>query len=267
MNLNLQGLPSRSVAIRASRMVTPKVAKVIISYSGKVTPDYIASEISKSLNGLGSVVESSFHPIEVDGYTSTNLAVGYVRTNREVRMPTKQEMQASYKVLSSNILMSNEDRSLWEVKKGKNTTYLARHGTDDLSGLLDLCTAKVSVMSSETHALQASVMPQKYDVITFVNEMGDCDFGFVLAANDVQTKVVAYSTKSARVIPNASVMTSCECKIDPLLAKAVKRRVMANTQDGSTADMEAYYRELFSYDPQYMQEFLDAVKEMTKSIA
>nr|DAH48050.1 MAG TPA: hypothetical protein [Caudoviricetes sp.] len=266
MSLDVRGLSSRAVSIRASRMVNDRVAKVLIAYYGKCTPEFIENQIAQQLNGLGAVVEGSFKEVAAEG-VSGRVAVGYVRVNREVRMPTQAELRASYRVLSSNILMSNDDRTLWEVKKGKNATYLARHGNEDLSELLELCTAKVTPNSSERAALNASVRPEQYDFVSFVNECGDRDYGFVLASSDKKTKVVSYNMKTAVVVPNDAVLSSVQCTIDPILAKAVKRKVEADTKDGSVADMEDYYRTLFSYDPDYMQEFIDDVKALEKSIA
>ena len=266
MTLDVRGLPSRAVSIRASRMINDRVAKVLVSYYGKCTPEFIQAQVTQSLNGLGSVVEGSFHDVTAEGI-SGRAAVGYVRVNREVRMPTQAELRASYRVLSSNILMSNEDRTLWEVKKGKNATYLARHGNEDLSELLDLCTAKVNVNSSERAALNASIRPEQYDFASFVNECGDRDYGFVLAASSKNCKIVSYNMKAAVVVPNDAVLSSVSCTIDPILAKTIKRKVEADTKDGSVADMEDYYRTLFAYDPEYMQEIIDDVKELEKSIA
>lgn len=262
---NLDSIQTKSVAIHASSMVNPKLAKVVVAFTGDCDADFVQSELSKALNGQGAPVEGSFRFANIEGLG--NVAVGFIRANREVRMPTSNEMRASYKVLSSNILMSNEDRSLWEVKKGKNATYLTRHSNDDLSELLDICTANVHPLSSETHAVNASVKPEKYDLVAFVNNIGDTDYGFALASNESNTKVVAYSTKSSMVIPNSAIIESREFKIDPLLAKTIKNKVEADTKDGSTADMESYYRELFAYDPQYMQEVIDIVRGMSKSIA
>ena len=266
MTLDLHDLPARAVSIRASRMINDRVAKVLISYFGKCDASYIQSQVSKQLNGLGSIVEGSFHDVDVEG-SSGKAAVGYVRVNREVRMPTQSELRASYRVLSSNILMSNEDRTLWEIKKGKNATYLARHGNEDLSELLELCTAKVTANSSERSALNASVRPEQYDFATFVNEVGDRDYGFVLASSNKKSKIVSFNMKTAVVIPNESVIASVQVTIDPILAKTIKRKVEADTKDGSLADMEDYYKTLYSYDPEYMKEFIDDVKELEKSIA
>ena len=68
-------------------------------------------------------------------------------------------------------------------------------------------------------------------------------------------------------IDNKAIVDAFEVKLDPLTAKAVKRKVLADTKDGSTADMVDYYRELFAYDEDYMNEFLDDIKQMSKEIA
>lgn len=263
-DLNL-GNNARSVSVVASRMVSPRVAKVVVSYAGNVDCDFVQQEIARMFNGQASVVESSFRPMNCDGYAK--MASCFIRANREIRMPSQKELKASYRVLSSNVLMSNEDRTLWEVKKGANTTYLTRHSNDDLSHLLDLVTANSHPRSSVTTALSASVVPEKYDLVAFVNALGDLDVGFVMASNSESTKVVSYASKKAVIVSNASIVDSRECKIDPQLVKAVKRKVEADTKDGSISDMETYYKALYSYDTQYMQEVLDAVRDLGNTLA
>ena len=265
-NLNLKGVSTDSVSIVAARTITPNLSRVIISCVGQVTPEKIKLAIAKQLNGFGSIVESSFRRLDLPE-VGKYLAVGYVRANREVRIPTESEIKANYRVLSSNILMSNEDRSLWEVKKGKATTYLARHGNEDLSELVSLATANSHPVSSVTAAVTASVQPQKFEFVTFVNEFSDVDHGFVLSANSKNVKLVAMSNRNTVVTPVATIINAHQVKIDPLMAKAVKKQVEANTQDGSWADAEDYYKELFAYDPAYMQEFLDDIKQTENAVA
>lgn len=265
MFLNLKEIPSGSnIGIVAHNMLSEKLAKVVVSYTGEFDEQKINQSIAQQMKGLASVVESSFRPLRVAGLGK--MALGYVKANREVRMPSQDEIKAGYRVLSSNILRSNEDRSLWEIKKGKNATYLARHGNDDISELVSLCTANAHPTSCVTAAVNASVRPESYDFVTFVNKFGDLDYGFVTASNDQMSKVVAYSDKQAVVIDNQHIVEAREVQIDPLTAKAVKKRVMADTKDGSVADMESYYRELFSYDEAYMREFIDDIKEMSKEL-
>ena len=265
-NLNLKGVTTDSVSIVAARNITPTLSRVIISCTGNMTPEKIKFAIAKQLSGLGSIVESSFRKLELPE-VGRHIAVGYVRANREVRMPTENEIKANYRVLSSNILMSNEDRTLWEVKKGKATTYLARHGSEDLSELVSLATANSHPVSSVTAAVNASVQAQKFDFVTFVNEFGDVDHGFVLNATAKNVKIVAMSSRNTVVAPSATIINAHQVKIDPLLAKAVKKQVEADTKDKSWADAEDYYKELFKYDPDYMNEFLDDIKQAEKAVA
>ena len=263
--IDLKNINTRSVSIVASRMVSDKLAKVMISCAGNCTPDFIAAEVSKELGGMGSVVESSFKRADVEG--RNNLAVGFVRVNREVRVPTTNELKANYRKLSDNVMMSLADSTLWDVKKNGEAKYLTRRGQEDLSELLDLCTAKCAVNSTERMALAASVRPEKYDFISFVNALGDTDYGFVLASNEAKTKVVSYARKASMVIPTSAVIFSVECAIDPVLAKTVRRKLEADTKDGSLSDMEQYYKTLFSFDEKYMQDFIDEIKQLERTIA
>ena len=96
-----------TVAITDYTMVSPSLARVIISYTGSPDKSFINNTLVKKFKGLAAPVEASFRSLD------NNSAVGYVHLNREVRATNEKQIRASYKVLSKNILMSNEDDSLW----------------------------------------------------------------------------------------------------------------------------------------------------------
>lgn len=251
---------AKSASIVAYKQVSPTLFKVAVTHTKNADSKFIASAVSKSLKNSAMLVEGSLHKANIPGVS--NVSIGYIKANREVRLPTELELKSSYKILSSNILMSKDDSTLWELKKNKNTTYLAKKGHDDLSELVNMVTASAHPVSGITSVVQASVIPEKYDFITFINSSGDIDHGFVLASNSEKTKVVAYNTLSATVVSNNAVLDSHECKIDPLLAKTVKRKLEADTKDGSLNDMETYYRELYQYSPEYINEIIRQIDEM-----
>src|ERR1700748_609435 len=111
---------------------TPTLAKVMISYTGKFNKESIRAAIRQQLDNRATPVEDSFREVKA------GVSVGFLRANKELRVVEAHELRANYRAMgSSNIMMSEVDNSLWEVKQGKGGTFLARHGNEDRSELVN----------------------------------------------------------------------------------------------------------------------------------
>ena len=45
--------------------------------------------------------------------------------------------------------------------------------------------------------------------------------------------------------------------------KKIRKKLIAETTDEAKATMEDYYRELYGYDPNYMNEVIKSIEEMS----
>lgn len=259
-DLNLSGVMTDTVSITDYKMVSPDVARVMISFTGKQTPSKISASIADITGNQASVIENSFRLV------SDSAAVGFIRSNREIRALSKKEITAGYKSASANILMSNEDDSLWEVKSVGGSTYLARQDTENLE---DLVTAVANYKTINAPKLQtlASVMPSRNELVAFVADTGNVDYGFVTSTGVNKVKLVASSTKKPVIASTDRIISSYEVEIDAKTNNAVRRklthqvRAAAKTDEEIKSTMTDYYIALYSYDPEYLEKVINQINE------
>lgn len=245
---------TKTVAITDYDMVNTSTARVIIAYTGRMTKEQIRAKILEKLDNRAAPVENSFRIVRAS--TTGGVAVGYLRANKEVRVVDDKEIRAGYRVMSSNIMMDNSDRSLWEVKEGKGGKYLARHGNEDLSELVNATTKRRPDVPGLRHLATAAAA--KNEFVAFVSPSGDMDYGFVTASNKEKVQVVSHTTQSPVVI-DYSVIAS----ISPVPVPKSHNQAMikAGISPADKAQAVEYWRKLYSYNPAYMQDVIDQVNE------
>lgn len=257
--LGLRGITD-TVSIADYAMVTPNIARVIISFTGKQTPSKIAASVAKITNNQAAIIENSFRLV------TNNAAVGYIRANREIRPVTDNEIRASYKSASANILMSNDDDSLWEVKKIGGQTYLARQDNDNLEDLVT-AVANYNTINTPKLKLLSSVIPQRNELVAYISDNGDVDYGFVTATGKDAVKVQSRATRKPVIASLNRIIGSYEIEIDTATDKAVRQNVSKKIHAAARSDadikatMTDYYNELFSYDPEYLAKVIKIINE------
>lgn len=129
----------RTLSITSYQALTPNLARVIISYTGDHDRASMLASINEKFQGLAAGVENSFRPIQAGA------AVGYIRSNREVRVVDALELKAGYRMLAkTNMMVDEKDQSLWSLRSGQGgTAFLTRQGQEDLSELLSAVQSKV----------------------------------------------------------------------------------------------------------------------------
>lgn len=230
-------------------------AKVVIAFTGKHTKETIQEAISAKLKRLAAPVENSFRIVKA------GVAVGFVRANREIRVPeSEKELRANYRVLGSNIVMDNEDKTLWAVKKGASGTYLTRHGSDDLG---ELISAAQYPRPDVPHLGQISLSAgAKNEFAAFVSPSGDMDYGFVTAANPTgsKVKVVSYRTKQEQIVP----AELCTAFYKVAIPKSAHQQIVkAGISPKDKADAVKYWTELYQSTPAYMDMVIKQVEDDT----
>jgi hypothetical protein len=257
MELNAKGINTTTVAITDYHMTSDKVARVILSYTGDPSAEEITANLCKQLKHMAAPVEKSFRIIRA------GVAIGYVRANTPVRViENEKELTAGYKVIASNIMMDKEDESLWEVRKGAGGTFLARHGTEDLSELVGASLNPRSGVPRMNHIAQASVAKREF--VAFASQSGDMDYGFCVAANAKQgkLKVVSVATREAIVIPHEAVASVIPVGPQGLrIPRETHNKIMASGIDRASVEQEiAYYKRLYGYDQAYLDEVIQQVE-------
>lgn len=245
-----------TVAITDYELKSEKLARVIISYTGKFNKESIRASLLTQLDNRAAPVEDSFREIRA------GVAVGFLRANKEVRVVQPEELRANYRVMgSSNIMMSEVDNSLWEVKTGKGGTYLARHGHEDLSELVNARVNRRQDIPGLRHLSMAKAAPGEF--VAYVSASGDMDYGFaVMSGRDKEgvekVQVVSHATQLPVIVPYECVASISRAPIPKSFAEKM-RTAGISREDKSEA--VKYWKELYSYNPAYMKDVIDQVNE------
>ena len=241
----------RTVSITDHQVMSPTLAKVIISYTGDVDSNFIHESLSKAFEYQASPVQSSFKKVK------EGVAIGFIRANKAVRAVSKNEISAKYRVMSSNILMDKSDQSLWDIKEGAAGKYLARHGKEDLTALVQASTQRRQDIPGIRHITIARAA--KSELVAFVDDDGDMDHGFAVATNDDKVKVVSFTRRIPVTVDYASVVS-----ISPVtLPAALQKEITASLTSEEKASAIAYYTRLYGYAPEYVREITRQINEGT----
>lgn len=229
-----------SVSITDHKMLTPTLAKVIISWTGNPHGDDVADEIAASLDFMGYPVESSFRQL-----TDTS-AVGFIRYQPSVQPWDDQEVRAAFKVMGShgNIMMDTRDRTLWEIKDGPGGKFLARHGNENLAELLEASLNRQAMGVPKLHrVVMARAVPGEF--ASFVTPGGDTDHGFVTHVRPDQCKVVSASTGQQVVVDYEQVVSLAQVPVSQEHHVQVVAAVKGHEDGKGDGDSVAYWRELY----------------------
>ncbi len=245
MNINTQGINSRTVAITDYQEVAAKVYKVIVAYTGNHNRQSISEAIGAQLGNLAAPVEGSFRTVK------DNVAVGFIRANREIRAVDDVKQ-------SSNILMDNKDRTLWEVKETAGSKYLARHGVENLAELVQAALNPRSDVPQLAQLSMATAAPREF--VAFASASGDMDYGYCVAANEAKGKIKVVSAHSgtAVVIPTSAVAGVYGI---PIRASAHKKVVASGISREDKNQQIEYYTRLYGYDRAYLDEVIQDIEE------
>lgn len=255
MNINTQGLSPNTVSITDYKIVGTQLAKVIIAFTGRQSTEELSASICAQLKHLAAPVETSFRIVK-DG-----VAVGFVRATREVRPIEEQELRASYRVVSSNIMMDNKDKTMWEVKKSSAGMYLARQGHEDLSELVNASVNPRTGVPRLHHLSMATAAAHEF--VAFASESGDMDYGFCVGTSKDKSKlrIVSSTTNSPIVISTEVVASVCNV---PVPKEAHKAITAAGLDREDTAKSIAYYEKLYGYSPEYLAEVVKQVEDTAR---
>jgi hypothetical protein len=78
----------QTVSLTDYELMSPKLAKVMISFTGKFNKESIRASLLEKFDNRAAPVEDSFREVRA------GVAVGFLRANREVRVLDQQELRA-----------------------------------------------------------------------------------------------------------------------------------------------------------------------------
>lgn len=242
----------QTVNIIDYRLKSDILAKVIVSYTGNPDRETMRETLAKNMDYQAVPVMSSFKQIR------PGLAVGFIRANKMVRALSKQELTAKYRVMSSNILMDKEDKSLWDVTEGASGKVLVRHGQEDLTALVHASTQRRPDLPGLRHLAIAKAA--RSEVVAFVDAEGDVDHGFAIGTSDDAVQVLSFNRRVPLTVDYDSVVS-----ISPVQVPAALNKVVAGTlTPQEKKDEKAYYQKLYAFDPAYMREVINQIDAGTE---
>ena len=250
MNINVKDLSLNTLSLTDYQMINPQLARVVIAYTGDHDKNTVAASIGRKLDYRAAAVEGSFRSVQ------EGVAVGFVRANREVRIiKSEKELRASYRVMSSNILMDQEDESLWELKQGAGGRYLARTQEEDLSNLIE------ASANHRPEIVKLSRMAQpraaRHEFLSFVDQGGSTDYGFCVASSADKLRVVSHSTRTPIVIESNRIVSVHQVKIK----RSTHNKIAASNISRQDKDQSIdYYKQLFSYDKNYLDDIIGFIE-------
>lgn len=255
--INASGINTQTVAVTDFKMVSAKVARVILSTTGNPSKEQITEQLSAQLKHLAAPIENSFREVKA------GVSIGYLRANKQVRaIENQNELRAGYKVMASNILMDKADESLWEVHKGAGGTYLARHGNEDLSELVNASLTHRTGVPRMSQIAQASVAKREF--VAFASESGDMDYGFCVAANAAKglLKIVSVAQRKAIVVKHDAVASVIPTGKQGLrIPRETHAKIIKAGITRADADQEiAYYTRLYGYDQAYLDDVIENIE-------
>lgn len=249
-------LKTKTVTISDYEIISPTLAKVVVSYTGQLSKNEIKAAILEKFDNKVAPVENSFQ--KVTSHARGGSAVGFVKANREVRLATEKELRASYRVMSSNILMDATDRSLWEIKQGSSGKFLARHGNEDLSELVQATVERNANVPSIRHIAMAQAV--KGELASFVSRTGEMDYGFVLQASAEKVKILSKTTGMPEVVKMEAVTNLSRVGIPKSFHQQMVKACISR-EDKDQA--QEYWKKLYSYSPAYMDDLVQQVEDTT----
>lgn len=234
--------------IHDSEMINDKLAKVVCTFNTVATRSEMYLAVAHLFKGLAAPIEGSFRTVQTAGLTAM---VGFVAANVEVKPYEKAEV-AKMKVMASNLLMDKDDESLWQVNSSGNEKYLVRQGHEDLSELVVLAKVRQHNVPRLDNLVTTSI--QKSEYVSYVHpELCEVKFGYVLASDDDKLEVLPRDEDDSEEISTEMVIESAFLKgSDTQVAVEAGANPPANASD--KASMKSYYKEMFSYAPEYYSE-------------
>lgn len=253
------------VSINECRVVNPRVAQVVISsFNARESGETLIQALRERLGSGLSPLRASFRWLDAD----KTAALGFIVRTPQIRDLGKEApVTAGFRLVASNMYLSDDDKSTWELRSTAGGSYMVRHGDEDMSELLE-ASRSPSRSGAPRISTLASLAVQPQEVVAFVNATGAStpamDYGFCLSVRDGEYQIVSSASGNVVRVPSECVVSAHT--VDPkevqnlYAAGARKANIQASAYD--KAGSVAYYQKLYSYAPDYLAKVIQEINEM-----
>jgi hypothetical protein len=250
-----------SLNLHDHQMITPTLARVVLSYTGELPEDrgQLHKQISQLFQGNGSPVVGSFSALTRSGEIKS--LIGFVKASREIILFDKEvraNADGRFKAMASNLLMDKNDESLWEIRSGASGKYLAKQSHTDMSELVHLATASVHGLPKFSMIASAPVQPKEF--AQFVDRDAEEVYnGFVVASTDKEIKVFCVETSSVIELSYEQLIEVAELTPEEATIKGMEMapEIAADQSDPST--LVEYYKKAYPYAPEYVSKLIEMI--------
>lgn len=256
--------------IHEYRPLSPSLAVVTASVSSShPTPEVLRAALASALGAGVTPVRGSFRWIDSETRDSV---IGFVHASTPVQvLEGAAPDEAKFHRVQANVYMSKDDETLWEVKEGAGSKYLARKGQVDLTSTLEQ--ARVSPKGSMPRMRSvASAQAEVHEIAAFVVEgtrTAEVDVGAVVSRFDDGALLVRSATQNTelRVDPaylvQAFTLTSAPSLPREVVAREVASRKGPKAVTASAAALtpQEYWKLAYGHAPEYLNLILRQVEE------
>ena len=239
--------PGIITQIHDYEVLSKNVASVICSMSDMGSDRAARMQaVSKTLQGKATPIAYRLRQFAGDGMRpEMPMIKGFVTPTRVIEEYTKDRVSRMTH-LSSNILMDEDDKNIWNVTNVNGKKFLSRNVDENLSELLASSVSKsVNTMKLKSFA---SIQPQTHEMVAFV----DPKKAIIRYGMCVGSKILATDTsKLIAVDPQYIVEICTEDKENLPEIKEVKA--------ASKQDLIKYYTEVYNYDAEYLKKFINEI--------
>ena len=257
----MQAATSLVVAsIQDYQEITPDLYKVVVAFNTFESDKKERFDaLAKLFNGAARPIENSFRVI---AGAKSPAVVGFIARNVEVR-PYEAAAATKYRALASNLLMDETDDTLWQVHAAGEDKYLARHSEESLGELVSLASLRQEHYRYDLPRLVhiASTDIQTNEYIAYVNPTTlEISHGYVVAALDGDSEgtlpvMDSETQERVNINPETVVESAFLNGGDVEHIKRTKQVAVTYSPDSwNAAEMKAYYKQVFSYAPEYLKE-------------
>jgi len=266
-NMNLKNLLAGVIpaAVTEYSIVNSRVARVIVSTVSNVNTPQLRAALQENLGASVTPITGSFRWLS----DQKNSLIGFVALATPQHLVDGDPTKAGYRLVASNMYMSEADQSVWELKAGASAQYMVRQGQDDLRELLENSRATPRGSTPRmASVIQASAQPT--ELVAFVNSFGNAqpavDFGFCLSSDKDNNYTMITATYDQPIKVSASEIVSIYA-LDPnqvhqQIQRGAAAKSVSVTAASDKSTMIDYYKRLYSYAPDYLKLVIKEINEM-----
>lgn len=252
------------VAINEYRLVNSRVAQVVVSSMFTSSSRDLQASLQERLPQSAQPIVGSFRWLNRE----KTIAHGFVaRVNPCVMLSGKDPAAEGFRLVASNMYLSDADQATWELKPGVAGSYMVRQGEDELADLLQASCS--TTRSAPRLATIAAATPRPTEFVSFVNSLGNAnpsvDYGFCSAsAEDGSVLKLVTSALDTELTVRANEVISVHQLDNKEVASLYRAGAQRNQVASASYDKEgsvAYYKKLYGYAPDYLNLVIKEINE------